>query len=369
MEHVALILMLVATSWQAIHVVLGGKVVNPNKRILTIQESIWVGSGIASLFLFINAVTWWPQFALGNGMNVGLKRITEIFVIAIFWTAFFNLFIQYANQRSKELAPVSYVAPYQGMTPFLISFAFIVFKESLSAVAWTGIGIIAFTTYVHGRDDMPLRIPRSYQEVKQWGLPLTLAWRLPKNYRELAAPDRAKAENMRQGVRWAILAAVLGTFGLMGDGLLARHGDAVLGLSAKWGLVTIFYAFVYPYWRRMRGIEANPTILFEPLRRRIAGNWKTVLTYGVSLALLEVLVAIAFRVAPVAHIGSMKRFHIVLVAILAWVLLGEKKKRRIATAIGFGVGTFLLGLDPHAQAHTLNTAEEYLLAIREFFSR
>ena len=67
---------------------------------------------------------------------------------------------------------------------------------------------------------------------------------------------------------------------------------------------------------------------------------------GIFMALNELFIGTAFRIAPIAYVGSLKRLSIVFTVLLSWWILGETRaKRRLGPAIVVTLGAILLATD------------------------
>jgi drug/metabolite transporter (DMT)-like permease len=141
-------------------------------------------------------------------------------------------------------------------------------------------------------------------------------------------------------LRWAYCVAVPGSVvGLFFDGLVPRNGNFVLGHAIQFGTLALFF-FVTRY--RELGFKPSPDIPAETRKKR----W-ILYVMGAVYALHVFFVATAFKFAPIAYVGSMKRIQVIMLILLAWWLLGEKQaKGRLIPGAIVTVGAMLLAFDP-----------------------
>ena len=93
---------------------------------------------------------------------------------------------------------------------------------------------------------------------------------------------------------------------------------------------------------------SNVVVAGQSLRERLRQYWPQVMGVGILFGLPFVLLGVAFRLAPIAYVGSLKRLSIPLTLILAVWVLGEMKssKRRFVTGGVITAGAVILALDP-----------------------
>ncbi len=140
----------------------------------------------------------------------------------VFWGAMLvyfaaNIVIQTTNLFAAKYADVSLTLPYQAMTPGVLTLAVFLIGERPSTWGYIGIATIAVGTYIHGR--------LGCGSFLAYLIPLWRLFSLPANYRLLDEKSREKARNEQKGVRFAFLSAFCGTFGLLGEAMMARHGS------------------------------------------------------------------------------------------------------------------------------------------------
>ena len=292
------------------------------------------------------------------GLATPIRDDPTIFWIGAIWATGWNILISYANAKSREHADVSLTQPFQGVTPGLITITALLFHEWPSAIGIVGIIFIAVFTYIHGREGAT--------KLSDWLLPFRalVVLQLPKNFDSLPENERSevllKTARQRSGVRWAFVSACAGTMGLMGDGLVSRHGNIAKGLSLQFGVISALNFFA-PYLR-----SAKPEPFFKS-GGSLKIFWPLICIFSAGNVISYIVMSSAYRLAPIAYIGSLKRLNIIGVALLAWWFLGEKKGWRLVTALGITTGAILLGLDPGGHAYIIGSAEEYAARIKSVF--
>ena len=288
---------------------------------LTPSEFLAVSQGIAVLFLA--AMILWEGFDAPSHFN------SRIFWMAVFITAVINILIQYANARAAQLAEASLIAPIQALTPGLVTITALTLGEQPTLQGIAGIGLIALGTYIHGRENATT--------LREYLYPFAFL-RLPANFKELPLIAQRQALSNRTALRFAYGSAVAGSVALVFDGLLARNGNVALGMMVKWLILTLFFGSA-----AIAGLFRNDVY---SQKRKIFGKWRLLLGAEIFLGLNEVLIGTAFRVAPIAYIGSLKRLSIIFITLLSWWILREAKaKRRLFPALLVTGGAILLATD------------------------
>jgi len=381
MNVLALSLVLVAITHQAASIIaqqylLDNKILT-KRGALVLQHSI----GCLTLLLYL---FFWPLAESITGLKTPIYKDFTIFWIAIAWLTLCNLFIQSANVHARSLAPPSLTVPFQGMTPLLVTFTALVFYEYPTLIGWVAISTIAVFTYLHGREGAvtPLDWWRGKTTggtlLKDWLMPMRIAFRLqlPYNFATLNYEEREtemeKAKRIKKGVRWAIASTFGGTFGLMGDGTASRHGNIIWGLTVVFAIISLWYLTLPWLWYLLKKHLGYSVSLPEPIlpsRENLRlHHWRIFLS-GFGHATQWMLINIAFRLAPIAYIGSMKRLHIALVLVFAAVFLKDRKTRRFVTGLGITLGAAMLALDQSAQAFVIDSAEGYAFRLKEILAK
>lgn len=373
MALVAIVCMLTGTFFSAIHGTLHSLLTN-KRNVLTPHEVLLANNGIGFLF-FLSSMWWWNPFMeyFGFGTTIA-KPDTTIFWIAAAWTAFWNAaIIQYAHAKSRQAADATLVTPYMGTTPGLITLSMLIFKEIPSRIASIGIGILSFGTYIHGRENVPFRL----SAWRDWLKPFEILFKpiLPENYHTLdeekQREETEKARKNQLGVRWMCVFALSGTMGLLGDGIAPRHGEITTFYTFFTGVIFLWWYLIVPGFLRLAGRtdrkQKNVNSPYPNLQTPIRTNWHLILLMGLSYAFCFAFYATAFRVAPIAYIGTLKRFQIIMAMPLAWWILKERNKRRFITGAVITLGAILIGLDTGAQARILNSTQEYAYIIKNLF--
>lgn len=359
-EHLAIMLMMVGITIYSIHVATQKWL---QKFLLTPRGAIVFSNTIGLTFL-LTILPWWSTMMQKLGWQTPVTHDNAMFWIGVIWATGWNIFIVYANaQARKGKVHVTLTQPFQGLTPLLIAVSAALFKEYPSPKARVGIFLIGAGTYAHGREDavIPKKFPRTRQEwwliLRDWALPFRRAIWLPENFSTASEKERTKMLEERDAIRWALKSACAGTMGLLGDGLVARHGNLILGLTFQFGVIAAWYLILPRLW-------GDPEPLLVNSDEKASKYWKQILLFAVGHPLSYVLMSSSYRLTRIAHIGSLKRLNIIIVGLLAWAFLGEKKKSRLVTGSVITAGAILLGTDPKANAYVLGSAEQYFARIK-----
>lgn len=322
MQTIAVVLVLLGVLCMAGHAVTQRWVLR--EKVLGKGEVLILQNSIATLFL-LSAMFWW------HGMGTEAHSVNpRLFWIAVLGTTVFNVFIQYANAKSRELADASLSAPIQAMTPALVTIAALTLGEYPSLQGIIGIAFIAVGTYIHSREGA-----RTFAEYLQ---PF-YAMKLPTNLASLTQKEQQQARDDRTALLFAYGSAGAGTFGLIFDGLVARNGNVAEGFFFQLLLLTFVFS-------AMQVTSAKKEAVITPLSVRAKMYWLPIGAIGILYGLHVLFVMTAFRVAPIAYIGSMKRLSIMLIILLSWMFLGETKaKKRLWPAGIITLGAILLAFD------------------------
>lgn len=364
---VAVICMLIGTFFQAVHGVVQTDLTK-NKKVMSVRGVLLADHGVGFLF-FLTTIWWWDSFMELVGLRTNALSDPSLFWIAAIWTTFWNAtIIQYASAKSRQAADATLVTPYQGITPGLITGSMLLFREIPSRIASIGIGIISIGTYVHGREKVPFRL----SAWKEWLRPFEIFYRirLPENYGALSEEEKKreleKAKKNQLGVRWGASSACAGTMGLLGDGIASRHGPITVFYAFYMGTIFLWHLIVPKLWAFIRRTNNRSENRYPSIRNLLRNHWCWILLLGLSYSLHYIFVATAYRVALISSIGTLKRFSIVMTAVLAYWLLKERVNRRLLTASIITFGAILVGLDPEPQTRILNAAEEYAYMIKSW---
>ncbi len=302
------------------------------KEKICSQFDILVGGfGFAAIVL-ASALLWWPESGIA-------APDVRIFWIAVAGTTVAGLVIQYAGVRSRAIADVSLTAPVQGMTPLLIACTAVLINEVPTTLGVIGIVLIACGTWYHNRENATT--------LAEYLLPFRMLW-LPANHASLTPAEQQSTKTDTSAIRWAFLSAALGTIGLLFDGILARSGSVAFGYMIQLVIFSLTYAILVP----------NDGVAIKHPKR-----WIGMAGFGLLYGLHVVLIMSAFRFAPIAYIGSLKRLTIIVTVLIAWWLLGETKgKRRLLPASIITIGAMILVFDP-GSAEIVAGAQSFLLRL------
>ena len=294
----------------------GGGVLS-NRQVLLAQHGL-------SLLVLLASFFWWA----GGATPVGDQA--SIFWLAIAGTTLLNVGIQYANVRSLQLADASLVKPIQALTPGLVVVAAMLLHEYPSRQGVAGILLVSVGMYIHAREDA--------HTLREWLLPLVFLF-TPPDITARPPGERTATLEKVLALRWAFFSALLGTGALICDGLAARNGSVELGFCVQAVALTTIFALTIPR-------PPDPWPYPQPGRFRV---WLLAGLLGLFYGLHIVLVMTALRLSPVAYIGSLKRFSIVLIGVLSWWVLRERQaKKRLVPICIITIGAMLLALDDSA---------------------
>lgn len=323
MNTVALILVLLGVMAMALHGITQKIILNNNtlskKEILVFQHLLAVPVLLITLPIF--------YFGFGESLSpISLK----IFTIAIAGTIVANIFIQYANVRARELSDLSLTAPISAMTPGLVAVAAIILGEWPSTQGAIGIVLIMLGTYVHSLENAS-----SWKDfVKPFGMLF-----LPSNFNELDKNTQDYLIINRTALRWAYGSALIGTIGLIFDGLTARSGSVSIGFAIQ----CLMLSFVFMAFPKDSASEVSNKITSTI---KISSKRSAMILLGIFYGLHAVFISSAFRFAPVAYIGSLKRLSIIATIVLSILILKETKaNKRFWPAVVITAGAIMLALD------------------------
>jgi len=285
------------------------------------KEAVFIGASGAALWVF-------PIIYIDR----------HLFQIEYIWNAFFgglvglifvNCFIQYLNAKSRELGGAAMTAPIQGITPGLVTGAAIVLGEMPGVQGWAGVVLIGLGTW-----------SISIKNATKWTdyfIPVRGLWR-PSNYSSLGIEDRRKADADVRVYRLSYGSAVLGTFGIICDGVVSRTGPIGLGFA----IFFVSLALVFGLTLLMTKPERTGAFM-----SRIKANLPAVVATGFFWGAATASFAVAFRLAPVAYVGSLKRLAVITTVLVAmWVLREKNAKLFVIPALLITAGAMLLALDP-----------------------
>jgi len=334
MEILALALTLLATLAIGVYEIYRKHLLN--RRLFTEYEMRVGQCGIAAVLcvlFFLSAGGWWDTLA-------PQIRNPTMWWIALIATTAANVIIQFAGMRSARLLEASFRAPIAAMTPGFVVLTGAIIGEWPSTLGLVGIGLIVVGVYAHAREKAPLH---------EYLVPLFF-WLAFQNTRGKSEEEQRKI----RGLRWAYIGALCATVGLMGDGLVARHGDMILAVAIELGVLAFVYAML---------TQKNPTKdegEFAPFLGRFRKEWKQMMWLGILFAVPFMLLGVGFRLAPIAYIGSLKRLAIVITVVGGvWLLRESSGVRRFLLACVVVAGSMLIAFDP-TPAVVLDSLDAYL---------
>ncbi len=291
-----------------------------------------IASAMCALFLLTVGERWEtlaPQ-----------TRDPTMWWIALSATTVANIVIQFAGIRSSRLLDASFRAPMAAITPGFVVLTGVFIGEFPSTWGLVGIALIVAGTYAHAREGAPLR---------EYLVPLFF-WLVFRSTDGMSAEER----NRTLGLRWAYAGSLCATVGLMGDGLVARHGDMILAVAIELGVLSVVYATL----TLKKPIKGEGE--FAPFLGRFKKEWKWMTGLGVLFAVPFILLGVGFRLAPIVYIGSLKRLAIVITVIGGvWLLRESSGRRRVSLACVVVAGSMLIAFDP-TPAVILDSLDAYL---------
>lgn len=254
------------------------------------------------LFAAIYLALWGPNLP---------PRLLDGFWRAVIFGSIANVIIQYLNVKAASLdkGEVTLTAPLQAMTPGLITILAVVLGELPSQIGIFGIILMASGSYVLLFEKAPSGL---YELVGPFGrLKLFIS-------RSSSKEERNKA----LVVLLALGSAFMGTFGLLFDGLFTRRGVDMQGLTLASMSLTAFLATSYFVWYQLAP-DAEPHQNPKGFRVLISKFRWALLAIGIGWVIHVFMIWPTYNTAYVAHIGTLKRFHILISFVLGLYLLKE----------------------------------------------
>lgn len=230
-------------------------------------------------------------------------------------TIILNIAIQYLGIVALKMEDVSIVATLQGLTPiFLILSSWLMLREFPTTLGLVGIVVTVIGSYVLHMQGVKINTEKKLRAIPQ---PLLSAF-LP-----LIRLFSSK------GAMIALLTAILGAVALNFDKVVVLNSSPIIRTSM------VFL----------------PVALVVYLGSVITGKWQKIkkdkfwLLFGIGciIGFSSVLMDSGFLFGIVPYVGSLKRFQIVVTAVLAGIFLHEKYvKCRIVAAVIIVIGIVLL---------------------------
>lgn len=275
---------------------------------------------------------------------LGTWGVTLPSLLPGFWTAIFlgaaaGLAIHYLNAKAASLdaGEVSRTAPLQAMTPGLITLLSLTLGEYPGKAGIAGVLFMIAGSYVLLWQGTPERWFDYLGPVRQ----LRLLFRL----RHLSPAERS----VTLVVAMSLGSAAMGTFGLLFDGLYVRRGQSLQGIVLASGTYVGVLAVVYS---ALYFVRSNKVVSQSQSQEKSGPiNWRRVIWVVVAFsALLWVAHVLAiwptFNEAFVAYVGSLKRFSVLITAVLGILFFREQDpKKRLWAAALIVVGAVLISMD------------------------
>lgn len=336
MEILAVVLTLIAVLGMTAQALVSKHLMNV--KAFTEKELVVAKCGIAAaacflLWLFMS--NWWNALAPE-------KTDFLMWCVALALTTAANIPIQFGNIRARRLADASLIAPISALTPGLVVGTALLIGEQPGPLGMVGITLIIIGTYAHAREG------KSWREY----LSPFYVWRALRSIDHLPVAEQKKM----RGLRWAYGITLFSTIALMGDGLVARHGDLMLAVTIELAVLTAVYVAFLPR-------EAKDEVGFAMWNVRVKAHGLLLAAFGLLFAVPFVTLGVAFRLAPIAEIGSLKRLSIVLTVIGgAWLLKESFGMRRTILACVIVTGAIFIALDP-TPGVVLNSFDAYVARV------
>lgn len=281
-------------------------------------------NAVATILFSVIYLSWWG-YALPPQLLPG-------FWSAVLVTAGANVGVQLLHARASSLpaGEVSFTAPLAALTPGLITLAALSLGEFPGKMGIAGIAFMASGSYVLLWEGPKDRRAKWFEYLQ----PFRILGKVSR-WSSLSDEDRDKATV----VTLSLGAACCGTVGLLFDGLYTRRGINTQGLTLGSLLVTLVLCAVYTVWFLCRpDTKGGPRFS----RKLLLGSM------GVGALWVAHIYTIypSYRVDYVAYVGALKRFSILVSAVLGWRLFKEHDiKQRLLAAGLVTLGAVLLALD------------------------
>lgn len=294
------------------------------------ESEVLVGQNLIAAL--IGALFVLPMWTVFGGQAVSVNSLVFWGALGVWFVA--NVGVQLAGVYASKYAPVGLTLPYQAVTPGLLTLAVFLLGERPSQWGYAGIALIAVGTYIHGR----------LGAGSFWAY-FTPLWRvlfLPANFATMSAAEQQQMRDEQKGVRFAALSAFCGTFGLLSEGLAARHGNPVV-LLVVGSLLLTAWSVLWHRWKRAAEQANHP---LTSLSYRMAHQPGLLVLRGFTQALAVFCPMVANRLAPIAYVGSLKRLAIPIGVLMSQRLFSEQVSRgRWMTISIITAGALLLAFD------------------------
>lgn len=299
-----------------------------SKGISPLQLLVHLYSAVTIFFGLIYLILW----------GTTVPELLPGFWRAVFLGSAVNFLIQYFSTRATSLdqGEVSLTAPLFAMTPGLITLLAITLGEYPSKIGLAGIFLMALGSYILMFDKTPQHWWEYISPFKKISLLFKIN-HLPKE-------EKGKA----LVVFLSLLSAMLGTFGLLFDGLYVRRGINIQGLTLAMitlmGLLSLGYGIWYILKPDANG-EQSRSFGFH-------FYWEQP-KYLLTLTCMMIFwVIMIYTFQPtyahtyVAYVGTLKRFSILTTVVLGHLIFKEGDvKKRLGSAILIILGAILISMD------------------------
>jgi len=254
-----------------------------------------------------------------------------------FWApVFVGAAVNYAGQyihakvATYQEGEVSFSAPLSAMTPGLITTLAVTLGEFPGPSGTVGILFMIAGSWV-------LLFKGDAQHWWEYLGPL-YRLRLVVNYQKLTAQDKQRAI-----IVWLLLgSAMLGTVGLLCDGLSTRRGGDMqgmwLGIVVLFGLLATGYAIQY--------------FLQPDALKKKSGSFRdwtflvAVLGYAIAYTLTQWLIKPLYFETYVAYVGTLYRLHILFAVVLGYFIFHEQDiKKRFGSSSLIIIGVLLISFE------------------------
>lgn len=274
-------------------------------------------------------------YIINWGFTMPAKLLPGFWVAVICGSAV-NVIIQFFNAKAASLAKgeVSLTVPLQAMTPGLITILALLLGEFPGTTGIVGVGLMICGSYVLLWERTPNRWWEYFGPLKRLVSLIKL--------RELPEEEQSKT----MAVCLSLGSAAFGTVGLLFDGLYVRRGVDLQGLVlAAMSMVGIL-AFVYLVFYL---VNPDSTITQQghgylfPLRRTFL---VFVGVFGIAWILHILAIQPAYNKTFVAHVGTLKRFSVLLTVLFGYLFFRETEiKKRFWAAALIVLGALFISFD------------------------
>lgn len=266
------------------------------------------------------------------------KHLLSGFWIAVICTTIANIFIQFfkAKASSIDKGEVSFIVPLGAMTPGLITIMAFLLGEFPSKTGMLGVFAMMCGSYILMWEKTPEKWYDYFGPIKR----LRLLW----NIKNLSPEEK----NKTIVVSLALGSAVLGTIGLLFDGLFTRRGVDLQGLSLGAMTMTAILSTIYLVWYLIRPDGKGQFLSLFSKKYLLS---LTAISFA--WILLVITAYPTYNQTFVAYVGTLKRLGILISVVVGSFYFGEEDfKKRLWATILIVLGAILISTDDLPQKIT-----------------